>query len=141
MTTFMMDPWEFLVPVNRYTISSYVHYVSSILKITLNHKINIDTHIYPDMPKFEISIPTIFLICSSLILPSISDLTCALMLEASPCTLNCIDLMVNFSLSESGVSKSRYFVISISIKYSNFSRFYKKKGPFYKKFRCDKFCN
>ena len=40
-----------------------------------------------------------------------------------------------------GVSKSRYFDISISIKYSNFSRFYKKKGPFYKKFRCDKFCN
>ena len=34
---------------------------------------------------------------------------------------------------ESGVSKSRYFAISISIKYSNFSRFYKKKGPFYKK--------
>ena len=29
-----------------------------------------------------------------------TDLTCALMLEASPCTLNCIDLMVNFSLSE-----------------------------------------
>ena len=43
--------------------------------------------------------------------------------------------------TEAGVSKSRYFVISISIKYSNFSRFYKKKGPFYKKFRCDKFCN
>jgi len=41
----------------------------------------------------------------------------------------------------SGVSKSRYFDISISIKYSNFSRFYKKKGPFYKKFRCDKFGN
>ena len=41
----------------------------------------------------------------------------------------------------SGVSKSRYFVISISIKYSNFSRFYKKMGPFYKKFRCDKFGN
>ena len=40
-----------------------------------------------------------------------------------------------------GVSKSRYFDISISIKYSNFSRFYKKKGPFYKKFRCDKFGN
>ena len=83
-----------------YTISSYVHYVSSILKITLNHKINIDTHIIPDMPKFKISIPTIFLICSSWILPSISDLTCALMLEASPCTLNCIDLMVNISSCE-----------------------------------------
>ena len=40
-----------------------------------------------------------------------------------------------------GVSKSRYFVISISIKYSNFSRFYKRMGPFYKKFRCDKFGN
>ena len=40
-----------------------------------------------------------------------------------------------------GVSKSRYFDISISIKYSNFSRFYKKMGPFYKKFRCDKFGN
>ena len=33
----------------------------------------------------------------------------------------------------SGVSKSRYFARSIAIKYSNFSRFYKKKGPFYKK--------
>ena len=44
-------------------------------------------------------------------------------------------------LTLAGVSKSRYFVISISIKYSNFSRFYKKKGPFYKKFRCDKFGN
>ena len=32
-----------------------------------------------------------------------------------------------------GVSKSRYFARSIAIKYSNFSRFYKKKGPFYKK--------
>ena len=41
----------------------------------------------------------------------------------------------------SGVSKSRYFGISIPIKYSNFSRFYKKMGPFYKKFRCDKFGN
>ena len=40
-----------------------------------------------------------------------------------------------------GVSKSRYFGISIPIKYSNFSRFYKKMGPFYKKFRCDKFGN
>ena len=40
-----------------------------------------------------------------------------------------------------GVSKSRYFARSIAIKYSNFSRLYKKKGPFYKKFRCDKFCN
>ena len=40
-----------------------------------------------------------------------------------------------------GVSKSRYFHISILIKYSNFSRFYKKMGPFYKKFRCDKFGN
>ena len=42
---------------------------------------------------------------------------------------------------ETGVSKSRYFGISIPIKYSNFSRFYKKMGPFYKKFRCDKFGN
>ena len=42
---------------------------------------------------------------------------------------------------DTGVSKSHYFVISISIKYSNFSRFYKKMGPFYKKFRCDKFGN
>ena len=40
-----------------------------------------------------------------------------------------------------GVSKSRYFVISISIKYSNFNRFYKKMGPFHKKLRCDKFGN
>jgi len=32
-----------------------------------------------------------------------------------------------------GVSKSRYISISILIKYSNFSRFYKKLGPFYKK--------
>ena len=52
------------------------------------------------MLKFKISIPRIFLIGSSLILPSILDLTCALMLEASPCTLNCIDLMVNISLCE-----------------------------------------
>ena len=29
-----------------------------------------------------------------------------------------------------GVSKSRYFGISIPIKYSKFSRFYKKMGPF-----------
>ena len=29
---------------------------------------------------------------------------------------------------ETGVSKSRYFGISIPIKYSNFSRFYKKNG-------------
>ena len=35
--------------------------------------------------------------------------------------------------NEAGVSKSRYFARSIAIKYSNFSRFYKKKGPFYKK--------
>ena len=40
-----------------------------------------------------------------------------------------------------GVSKSRYISISIPIKYSNFSRFYKKLGPFYKKLRCDKFGN
>ena len=36
-------------------------------------------------------------------------------------------------LGSTGVSKSRYFARSIAIKYSNFSRFYKKKGPFYKK--------
>merc|ERR1719297_250010 len=53
----------------------------------------------------------------------------------------CIHLKLIFGLFQTGVSKSRYFVISISIKYSNFSRFYKKKGPFYQKFRCDKFCN
>ena len=35
----------------------------------------------------------------------------------------------------------RYISISILIKYSNFSRFYKKLGPFYKKLRCDKFGN
>ena len=40
-----------------------------------------------------------------------------------------------------GVSKSCYIGISIPIKYSNFSRFYKKLGPFYKKLRCDKFGN
>ena len=41
-----------------------------------------------------------------------------------------------------GVSIDRYISISILIKYSNFSRFYKKKlGPFYKKLRCDKFVN
>ena len=50
------------------------------------------------------------------------------------------DLDDRFAL-RAGVSKSRYFARSIAIKYSNFSRFYKKKGPFYKKFRCDKFCN
>ena len=37
------------------------------------------------------------------------------------------------SRSLEGVSKSRYFGISIPIKYSNFSRFYKKMSPFYKK--------
>ena len=46
-----------------------------------------------------------------------------------------------FEKIKSGVSKSRYFGISIPIKYSNFSRFYKKMGQFYKKFRCDKFGN
>ena len=36
--------------------------------------------------------------------------------------------------SRTGVSINRYISISILIKYSNFSRFYKKKlGPFYKK--------
>ena len=35
----------------------------------------------------------------------------------------------------------RYIGISIPIKYSNFSGFYKKLGPFYKKLRCDKFGN
>ena len=44
-------------------------------------------------------------------------------------------------LGEAGVSKSRYICISIPIKYSNFSRFYKKLGPFYKKLWCDKFGN
>ena len=32
-----------------------------------------------------------------------------------------------------GVSKSRYISISILMRYSNFSRFYKKLGPFYTK--------
>ena len=41
----------------------------------------------------------------------------------------------------SGVYKSRYIGISIPIKYSNFSRFYKKLSRFYKKLRCDKFGN
>ena len=47
-----------------------------------------------------------------------------------------------------GFSKSPYLKISIPrknwvhfIKNSNFSRFYKKLGPFYKKLRCDKFGN
>ena len=40
-----------------------------------------------------------------------------------------------------GVSILRYINISILIKYSNFSGFYKKLGPFYKKLRCDKFGN
>ena len=41
-----------------------------------------------------------------------------------------------------GVSINCYISISILIKYSNFSRFYKKKlGLFYKKLRCDKFGN
>ena len=39
-----------------------------------------------------------------------------------------------FFLPKAGVSKSRYIGISIPIKYSNFSRFYKKLGPFYKKY-------
>ena len=41
-----------------------------------------------------------------------------------------------------GVPILRYINISILIKYSNFSRFHKKKlGPFYKKLRCNKFGN
>jgi len=55
---------------------------------------------------------------------------------ATTCNQHCL-LVINIP----GVSKSRYFGISIPIKYSNFSRFYKKMGPFYKKFRCDKFGN
>ena len=35
-------------------------------------------------------------------------------------------IMCKLQLSSSGDSKSRYFGISIPIKYSNFSRFYKK---------------
>ena len=42
---------------------------------------------------------------------------------------------------QAGVSILRYIGISIPIKYSNFSGFYKKLGPFYKKLRCDKFGN
>ena len=42
---------------------------------------------------------------------------------------------------KTGVSILRYINISILIKYSNFSGFYKKLGPFYKKLRCDKFGN
>ena len=48
---------------------------------------------------------------------------------------------MNNLLRAAEVSKSRYIGISIPIKYSNFSRFYKKLGPFYKKLRCDKFGN
>ena len=40
-----------------------------------------------------------------------------------------------------GVSILCYISIFILIKYSNFYRFYKKLGPFYKKLRCDKFGN
>ena len=47
----------------------------------------------------------------------------------------------NTRLNEAGVSILRYIGISIPIKYSNFSGFYKKLGPFYKKLRCDKFGN
>ena len=36
-------------------------------------------------------------------------------------------------LPGAGVSKSRYINISLLVKYSKFSRFYKKLGPFYKK--------
>ena len=43
--------------------------------------------------------------------------------------------------SRTGVSINRYISISILLKYSNFNRFYKKMGPFYKKLRCDKFGN
>ena len=46
-----------------------------------------------------------------------------------------------FQPPRAGISKSSYIGISIPIKYSNFSRFYKKLGPFYKKLRCDKFGN
>ena len=49
-------------------------------------------------------------------------------------------LRLSFPL-QSGVSILRYIGISIPIKYSNFSGFYKKLGPFYKKLRCDKFGN
>ena len=48
---------------------------------------------------------------------------------------------LSFERVRAGVSKSSYIGISIPIKYSNFSRFYKKLGPFYKKLRCDKFGN
>ena len=47
----------------------------------------------------------------------------------------------NGRLLTAGVSILRYIGISIPIKYSNFSGFYKKLGPFYKKLRCDKFGN
>ena len=40
-----------------------------------------------------------------------------------------------------GVSILPYLGISIPRKTPNFSRFYKKLGPFYKKLRCDKFGN
>ena len=50
-------------------------------------------------------------------------------------------IRVFFSLVPPGVSILRYISISILIKYSNFSGFYKKLGPFYKKLRCDKFGN
>ena len=61
----------------------------------------------------------------------------------SRCTMNHLATCANCGklTCKTGVSKSRYFGISIPIKYSNFSRFYKKMGPFYKKFRCDKFGN
>ena len=45
------------------------------------------------------------------------------------------------SVHFAGVSINRYISISILIKHSNFNRFYKKLGPFYKKLRCEKFSN
>ncbi len=54
---------------------------------------------------------------------------------------SCFNLILMGNDSDAGVSILRYIGISIPIKYSNFSRFYKKLGPFYKKLRCDKFGN
>ena len=50
-------------------------------------------------------------------------------------------LAIRMGARVAGVSILRYISISILIKYSNFSGFYKKLGPFYKKLRCDKFGN
>ena len=51
------------------------------------------------------------------------------------------DIDAKMEALRQGSQKVVILVFSLPIKYSHFSKFYKKMDPFYKKFRCDKFCN